>query len=69
MKPLTIKVSDELDQDISRVARRQRITKSELLRRAAVQYLVVAERTRRRFARQRSLRAASSAAFVALRRT
>jgi hypothetical protein len=40
MKPLTIKVTDELDQDISRAARRQRITKSELLRRAAVQYLV-----------------------------
>ncbi len=38
MKVLTVKVSKELEREIDRVARQDRVSKSELVRRAMTQY-------------------------------
>ena len=47
MKVLTVKVSKELEREIDRVARRDRISKSELVRRATTQYVTRRDRSPR----------------------
>jgi Arc/MetJ-type ribon-helix-helix transcriptional regulator len=39
MNTLTVKIPDALEREIDRIARRKRISKSELVRRATEQYL------------------------------
>ena len=47
MKILTVKISKELEQEIDRAARRDRISKSELVRRAMTQYVARRDRSPR----------------------
>ncbi len=47
MKILTVKISKDLEREITQTARRQRISKSELARRAMVQYIARREQPRK----------------------
>ena len=47
MKVLTVKVSRELEREIDRLARQDRISRSELVRRAMTQYITRRDRSPR----------------------